>query len=243
MKPFEDICKEDPELFPLSKYRHEADGRLTDLGLLTLRDFYDKANQNCLDGTVPESIRNIYEVAQNLLVYHYFEHGFLQASDLYASMAVEATLRDYCKDEIFKHCQKKIRPNRPFPMAGFHRVCQIFLEKVELPLNQEEYDVLKDYLEALRQIRNYMAHPKNHTPLWITYSQLPDVSRFINCVYSNRIKLFLEERLTVKHRIESEQKENLKMTRVEQSRIALKSPFYWKYPVLMRPDELMFPPA
>lgn len=190
MKPFESINQPDERSTFLSYRKRESGGSYSDWRPLDLEYYYNLAADCSLPETVPENIREIWEVAQHLLVYTLYDHSFLEASNLYCSLAVEAALKVFCKEEIESLRQEKLNAGKKIKENGFYDILQIFEKKVSSELTNEEMKFMHDWLEAVRTIRNQMAHLNKHQPLWVSYSHLPNTSEFLKNVFENKLKPF-----------------------------------------------------
>lgn len=191
MKPIENICKPDDRSTFLSYTKPNGDGTFSAWKPLDLEYYYKLAIDCGLPESIPENVRGIWEVAQHLLVYSLFEVSFLEASDLYCSLAVEAALKHFCKEEIEALHKEKVKTGKKFREPGFHDICRIFEAKIKAQLTNEELEFLHDWLNAVRELRNHMAHLKKHTHLWVSYSMLPRASEFLKNLFENNLKPFL----------------------------------------------------
>jgi hypothetical protein len=192
LKPIEDICKPDGRSTFLSYRKPNKDGTYGVSKFLDLEYYYQLAADCELPKSIPENVREIWEVAQHLLIYALFEVSFLEASDLYCSLAVEAALKDYCKEEIQVLRQEKLKTGKKFKEPAFFDVCRIFETKVKTDLTHEELKFLHDWLEVFRTLRNKMAHMKKHAPLWVSYSMLPRSSEFLKYLFDKKLKEYLK---------------------------------------------------
>lgn len=192
MKPIEDIFKPDERSTFLSYRKPNKDGTYGESKFLDLEYYYQLAADCELTPSVPENVREIWEVAQHLLVYTLYEGSFLEASDLYCSLAVEAALKEYCKAELEALGQAKLKAGKKFYEPSFRGVCRIFEKKMEPQLTAEELKFLMNWLRAFGIFRNRKVHMKKHQPLWVSYSKLPRVSEFLKNLFGNTLKQYLE---------------------------------------------------
>lgn len=190
MKAFESITQPDERSTFLSYRKRQKDGSYSGWQRLDLEYYYDLAASCALPETLPENVREIWKVAQHLLVYTIYDHSFLEASNLYCSLAVEAALTDFCKEEIESFRQERSKNGKKFRDLGFYDVCQFFEKKVSSQLSEEEMKFMHNWLEVVRTIRNKMAHLKKHQPLWVSYSHLPISAEFLKNVFEEKLKPF-----------------------------------------------------
>ena len=170
LKKLEEICQ--PDVRQSYFVRLEASGTFRHN---TLEDFHRAADGIRLHESVPENIRSLFETARNLIVYSWFYYPFNVTAELCAYTTVEYALRikagdtrgrmtfhrllekavaeNWIRDEGFSHVKRKHENLREYN-AGLPPE----FRWPETPLGQ---DYCKRMIEAMRQLRNSLAHGKN----------------------------------------------------------------------------------
>jgi hypothetical protein len=153
LKPFDQILEADSiwQAFVL-RNRETREARK-----ITLRDYYSAVERITLSSAVPESIREHFDVARNLLLYSWFEHRFMPVAEMHAFSSVEYALRlksgkpklmlkqgielaikeNWIKDNGFRHYrvrQEEFDGNEPATknqdVNDVHTYCKVLLNSI-----------------------------------------------------------------------------------------------------------------
>lgn len=162
LKPFDQILEAD-SIWQAFVLRNRETGETRKI---TLRDRYSAVEAITLSSMVPESIREHFDVARNLLLYSWFEYHFMPVAEMHAFSSVEYAIRvksDKPMLMLRQGLELAIRENW-IKDSGFlhYRVGQEEFDADEpATKNPDVYDVqayCKILLDSLPYLRNTLAH-------------------------------------------------------------------------------------
>lgn len=136
---------------------------------LQAADIYSLAEQATLHAGVPEEIRSHFSMAQNLVAYSWFCYPFNVAAELHAYISVEFALRTRFPDQpraSFRKLLDRAVTEGLLKTEGFtygrNPDKQLYPPEFKLPT---EIPAVRDYVadlaEAMRSLRNSLAHGTN----------------------------------------------------------------------------------
>jgi hypothetical protein len=136
---------------------------------LQAADIYSLAEQAVLHHGVPENIRSHFSMAQNLLAYSWFCYPFNVAAELHAYISVEFALRTRYPNQPNAPLHRLLAPavaDGLLKAEGFsygrNPEKQLFPREFELPTEIPPVrDYVADLAEAIRSLRNSIAHGTN----------------------------------------------------------------------------------
>src|ERR1700722_15709285 len=163
MKPFKNLLNPHPASTVMSYQRPKADGTYEEPRRLDLEFYYANALGCSLPPEAPEEIRQLWDTAQHLLAYSYFEYPFVVAADLHCALVVEAVFKRECEEQIRQYNRKRVENGKTEREPGFSDLLVFFKKKTREVLRAEEWKFFFERLEAFRKLRNSMAHPKGVT--------------------------------------------------------------------------------
>lgn len=168
----------------MTSYRH----RDTVSGSLVTQDefrLHKRVSVYCLSDDVPEQIRSYFDTGRNLLVFSYFEYGFVPIAAFLASSAVEMALRTIyppCGTDLkggkdrrgFKDLLGRAIKDRRIRESDFKSLVEDrakqraafgeFGEAIGKTITVVEKPYESVYHRTAPEIRNFFAHPReNHT--------------------------------------------------------------------------------
>lgn len=192
MKPFENFLQPHPASTVMSYRRPKADGNYGEYRRLDLEFYYANALACSLPLEAPEDIRKMWEVAQHLLAYAYFEYPFVVAADLHGVLVVEAVFKMECKEQIEEYNRIRVEEGKREREPGFSELLGFFKKKTRQVLSAEEAQFLHERLNALRKLRNSMAHPKGLTLYPPGNSLMIMTSQWLGAYYKGQLKEFVQ---------------------------------------------------
>jgi hypothetical protein len=193
MKPIEFILSPDERSTVLSYRKPNPDGSQGEWKPLDLEYYYANAKSCSLPEEAPEEIRQLWETAQHLMVYAYFDYPFVVVADLHCATVVEAALRRECEAQIREYnlfrAEKGQKPKDP----NFFGVLEFFKQKTLEVLTPEEAQFLYERLDALRELRNSFAHPETRTLYLPGQSLMIRTSEWLSAYYRGELKQFVQK--------------------------------------------------
>ncbi len=166
IKPFLEITEPDERSHAFVK----MDRQTGSFSHFTLEDFHRRAASIKLHAGVPESIRNHFETARNLIIYSWFYYPFNVTAQLTAYTSVEFALRVAFNDRktSFKHLLNKAVETGLITDKGFsipqnkakgtrenNQTMPVQFQVLEPTLTRDYSDAL---VKAIPYLRNQLAH-------------------------------------------------------------------------------------
>jgi len=193
VKSFESLLNAHPSSTILSYSKRNPDGSQGPWRPLDLEFYYSNAKGCSLPEEAPEDIRQMWETAQHLLVYSYFEYSFVSAAELHCAVVVEAVLRNECADQIVEYSRKRIEKGKSERDPGFSELLGFFKKKTREVLTNQEAQFLYERLDALRELRNSFAHAERRTLYPPGQSLMIRTSEWLGAYYRKELKSFVQK--------------------------------------------------
>ncbi len=192
MKPLDAMLQPHPTSTRLSYSRPNADDSQGEWKRLDLDYYYSTARDCALPQEAPKDIRLLWETAQHLLAYAYFEYSFVITADYLSTQVVEIALRKECAAQIAEFNRQRAEQGKKTREPNFPEVLGLFKEKTLTILAPEEAQFLLDRLGALAAIRNQMGRPQ-FMPLYLpNQSVMTRTSEWLGAYYQGRLKQFVQ---------------------------------------------------
>jgi len=188
MKPIEDLCKPHPASGGMFYFKSNPDGSVGEGKNFDLEYYYSLAKGASLPESAPENIKELWETAQHLMVYSFYEYTFVVVADLYCAMVVETALKQICKDQIDEYNQARALKNQKSRDPRFEEVLDFFKVKTLEVLTPDEATFLHERLTAMKNLRNSFAHPTIQTLMPVNLCLLVITSEWLGAYYRGQLK-------------------------------------------------------